>query len=199
MMNKNKSIKYKQRKLRKTFAYILIINLVIIFTMMFTSLIMKSNDDNSSKIEVSSTSINNYDTVIYQAESFGYSRDWDGEDDYLLAKIAMTEAESESIETKVLVILTVLNRVHSDDFPDSIEEVIFEENNGVYQFTPVKEGGRWWYVEPNEECYKAVETVKKLKHDFSNGALYFEACTGKSWQSENLEFICQYDNTRFYK
>lgn len=46
----------------------------------------------------------------------------------LLAKIAMAEAESEPIEGKALVMLVVLNRVQSEDFPDTIEEVIFQEN-----------------------------------------------------------------------
>lgn len=58
---------------------------------------------------------------------FEYSKDWDYEDSYLLAKIAMAEAEGESVQTKTLIILTVLNRVHSDKFPDTIEEVIFEK------------------------------------------------------------------------
>lgn len=61
-----------------------------------------------------------------------HSYDWDGEDERMLAKIAMAEAEGESVEGKALVILVVLNRVWSDEFPDSIEEVIFQKN----QFPP---------------------------------------------------------------
>ena len=60
-----------------------------------------------------------------QYPEFSYSKDWDYEDSYLLAKIAMAEAEGENIQTKTLVILTVLNRVHSDEFPDTIYDVIF--------------------------------------------------------------------------
>ena len=47
------------------------------------------------------------------------SLDWDADDSYRLAKIAMAEAEGEDTEGKALVILVVLNRVWSDDFPDT--------------------------------------------------------------------------------
>lgn len=45
------------------------------------------------------------------------SLDWDADDSYRLAKIAMAEAEGEDTEGKALVILVVLNRVWSDEFP----------------------------------------------------------------------------------
>lgn len=51
------------------------------------------------------------------------SMDWDKDDSYLLCKIAMAEAESEGVKGKALVMLVVLNRVWSDEFPDTIEEV----------------------------------------------------------------------------
>ena len=44
------------------------------------------------------------------------SMDWDSDDAYRLAKIAMAEAESEDTEGKALVMLVVLNRVWSDEF-----------------------------------------------------------------------------------
>ncbi|MEE1301253.1 MAG: cell wall hydrolase, partial [Bacteroidales bacterium] len=130
-----------------------------------------------------------------------FSRNLSEEDKYLLAKIAMAEAEGESIETKILVIMTILNRVYSNKsyFPDTIEQVILQNSKGVYQFTPVMPGGRWWRLEPNAECWEAVEIVNATEEDVSNGALYFEACRGESWHSRNLELICQSDNTRFYK
>lgn len=70
-------------------------------------------------------------------ESMIKSRDWDSDDSERLMKIAMAEAESEGVEGKALVMLVVLNRVWSDDFPDTIEEVIFQPR----QFSVVTEGG----------------------------------------------------------
>lgn len=72
------------------------------------------------------------------------SLDWDADDSYRLAKIAMAEAEGEDTEGKALVILVVLNRVWSDDFPDTIEGVITEDT----QFAAY-ENGRYDRVEPD--------------------------------------------------
>lgn len=132
---------------------------------------------------------------------FSYSKDWDYEDSYLLAKIAMAEAEGENIQTKTLVILTVLNRVHSDGFPDTIYDVIFQYNpeSDVYQFSPVMPGGRWWTTEPNEDCWEAVKVVMEAQYDYSGGALFFESCDRDSWHSKNLTFLYQSGKMRFYK
>ena len=58
---------------------------------------------------------------------------------------------------KALVMLVVLNRVWSDEFPDTIEEVIFQKN----QFSPVA-NGRYDAVEPDEECYEALKLLQTL-------------------------------------
>lgn len=122
------------------------------------------------------------------------SRDWDCEDTEILLKIAMAEAEGESVEGKALVMLVVLNRVWSDEFPGTIEEVVFQPR----QFSPVREGGRYYTTEPDEGCYKALEMVEQ-GWDESYGALYFESCEGGSWHSDNLEFLFQVGNHKFYK
>lgn len=122
------------------------------------------------------------------------SMDWGSEDAYLLAKIAMAEAEGEGVEGKALVILVVLNRVWSDEFPNSIPEVIFQER----QFSPV-DNGRFDRVEPDKECYEALELIQVDKWDESQGALYFESKSASDWHSENLQFLFQYGNHYFYK
>lgn len=127
------------------------------------------------------------------------STNWTEEEKYLLAKIAMAEAEGCSIETKSLVIATVLNRVEEKSFPDSIKEVIYQKRGNVYQFSPLG-NGRWNKVEPNEDCYTALEKVMKAENDFSNGALYFESCkNANNWHSRNLKYLCKSDTMRFYK
>lgn len=126
---------------------------------------------------------------------FSYSKDWGAEDSYLLAKIAMAEAEGESIQGKTLVILVVLNRVHNADFPNTIQDVIFEEN----QFTPVI-NGRFDKVEPDADCWEAVQVVMEAQYDYSDGALYFESCDdANNWHSRNLDFLYQCGNHKFYK
>ena len=132
--------------------------------------------------------------VDYYPE-FTYSKDWSEEESYLLAKIAMAEAEGCNTKTKTLIIMCVLNRVWSDEFPDTIKEVIFQEN----QFSPI-DNGRWDRVEPNEDCYEAVKVVMEAKYDYSGGATYFENCADEdNWHSRNLEFLYESEGIRFYK
>ena len=132
--------------------------------------------------------------VDYYPE-FTYSKDWSAKESYLLAKIAMAEAEGCNTQTKTLIIMCVLNRVWSDEFPDTIEEVIFQEN----QFSPI-DNGRWDRVEPNEDCYEAVKVVMEAKYDYSGGATYFESCDDEdNWHSRNLEFLYESEGIRFYK
>ena len=132
--------------------------------------------------------------VDYYPE-FIYSKDWSAKESYLLAKIAMAEAEGCNTQTKTLIIMCVLNRVWSDEFPDTIEEVIFQKN----QFSPI-DNGRWDRVEPNEDCYEAVKVVMEAKYDYSGGATYFENCADEdNWHSRNLEFLYESEGIRFYK
>jgi spore germination cell wall hydrolase CwlJ-like protein len=82
------------------------------------------------------------ETETEPQETEEYNRGLTPEDQYLLAKIAMAEAEGESLHTKILVILTVLNRVETNGFPNTTKDVIFEQSNGVYQFSPIAPGCR---------------------------------------------------------
>lgn len=118
------------------------------------------------------------------------------EDECLLAKIAMAEAEGESTEGKAMVIMVVLNRVESPDFPSNIADVIFDEG----EFSPVREGGRFYTTEPDEDCWAAMNLVR-YGWDESDGALYFEAVYNgeDTWHSRNLEYIKTVGNHNFYK
>lgn len=139
----------------------------------------------------------------YEPDLSKPSLDWGAEDSYLLAKIAMAEAEGEGVEGKAMVIMVVLNRVWAEGFPDNIEDVIFDysEEKDIYQFSPVAPGGRWWTTEPDEECYEALRIIMVEKWDESEGALYFEATYNgeDTWHSENLEYIKTVGNHNFYK
>lgn len=126
------------------------------------------------------------------------SMDWDSGEAYLLAKIAMAEAEGESTEGKALVMLVVLNRMLDDDFPDTIGEVIFQHNGDDYQFSPVG-SGRIYENEPNEDCWAALDLIYS-GWDESQGALYFESCkSDNTWHSRNLDFLFEEGGHKFYK
>ncbi|MCD7824581.1 MAG: cell wall hydrolase [Clostridiaceae bacterium] len=121
------------------------------------------------------------------------SMDWSEEESYLLAKIAMAEAESEDTEGKALVMLVVLNRVWNDEFPDTIEEVIYQSG----QFSPIA-NGRFDKVEPDADCWAALDLIMLDKWDESMGATYFESKSESTWHSEHLKFLFQHGNHYFY-
>ena len=120
--------------------------------------------------------------------------DWDAEDAYMLAKIAMAEAESEDTKGKALVMLVILNRVWSDEFPDTIEGVIFQDG----QFSPIS-NGRYDEVEPDTDCYRALQLIQIDGWDESHGATYFESKSESNWHSEHLTFLFQHGKHYFYK
>ena len=117
----------------------------------------------------------------------------DSDDAYRLAKIAMAEAESEDTKGKALVMLVVLNRVCDDEFPGTIEDVIFQKG----QFSPIG-NGRYDEVEPDEDCYRALQLITD-GWDKSHGATYFESKSDSTWHSENLTFLFKHGKHYFYK
>lgn len=132
---------------------------------------------------------------------------WSKSEIYELAKIAECEAGNQNIQTKILVIMVVYNRTQNSEFPDTIHDVIFEEHNGTYQFTPVQPSGNWWNKEPSDESYEAVSVCKEQLengYDNSGGALYFESFktdkeSEQSWHGRNLQFLYKSQDVRFYK
>lgn len=86
----------------------------------------------------------------------------------LIAQLVMAEAGNQDLMGKRYVVDVVLNRVDSDDFPDTVEEVIFQKN----QFSVIENGAfdeAGWTI--TEECYEAVELEyeERLNYDI----LYF--------------------------
>lgn len=199
--------KVRQRIINRSTRRLIIANSIVILLIMIATLYLvtnsmekiqatNTNEAKESKIEIAEPiEMEKYPFELSEYPTFTYSKDWDAEDSYLLARIAMAEAEGCNTQTKTLIIMCVLNRVWSDEFPDTIEEVIFQEN----QFSPI-DNGRWDRVEPNEDCYEAVKVVMEAKYDYSGGATYFENCADEdNWHSRNLEFLYESEGIRFYK
>lgn len=112
----------------------------------------------------------------------------------MLLRIAMAEVGGEDcVQCLALVMRTVLNRVESPLFSNTIYGVLHSEN----QFSPVASGS-FYTVVPNEKCQEALDLIMH-GWDESQGALYFEACIGSSWHSRNCELLFQHCSTRFYR
>lgn len=119
------------------------------------------------------------------------------EEEEMLLKLGMAEAEGEGAVGIAYVMMVVLNRVESEHFPNTIQEVIFQTN--PIQFSVIKPGGRYYTTTPNQDCYEALELIKN-GWDESKGALYFESSNGnESWHSRNLESVYEIGNHKFYR
>ena len=193
----------------------LVVSIVSAVTLLVASVVMVANADTiSSKISKNRIAETNlYAASLSENTTKSYSEEpeiskepvlspiendeskitFTEEERYLLARIAMAEAEGEDLEGKMLIINVVLNRVDSNSFPNSIKDVIFQKN----QFSPIHDG-RWDRVEPNDECYRAVDMVENGS-DESMGALYFETATNEdTWHSRNLVYLFTHQNISYY-
>lgn len=86
----------------------------------------------------------------------------------LIAQLVMAEAGNQDLMGKRYVVDVVLNRVDSDDFPDTVEEVIFQKN----QFSVIENGAfdeAGWTI--TEECYEAVKLEYEERSNYD--ILYF--------------------------
>lgn len=113
------------------------------------------------------------------------------EESLVLQKIAIAEAQSEGIGGMAFVMQTVLNRVESPDFPDTIYDVVSQNK----QFTTFA-NGMYDNAQPTENSQKALDLLNILQNQ---GQLYFEVTCNNSWQSRNLTYVFTYENHTFYK
>ena len=120
----------------------------------------------------------------------------------VLARIVEAEAGGEDLEGKILVANVVINRVLDDAFPDTVTEVVFQEENGRYQFSPVGDG-RYYNVRVSEDSYLAAYYAL-LGQDNSEGALYFVARAHAQedrlrWFDENLTPLFAHGGHEFFR
>lgn len=92
---------------------------------------------------------------------------------YTLLRIVEAEATGEDLEGKMLIANVILNRVADERFPDTIEEVVWQQIGGSAQFQPTVDG-RINSVEISDQTIEAVDRVL-AGEDKSQGALYFMA------------------------
>lgn len=121
------------------------------------------------------------------------------ESDYnTLLRIVQAESGGCDIIGKILVANVILNRVESDEFPDSIHGVVYQK----YQFSPVIDGSI-------DRCKVSDETREAVARaldgeDPSEGALYFmnrskSAPKNVRWFDTKLSFLFKHGEHEFFK
>jgi hypothetical protein len=114
-------------------------------------------------------------TSIHHAAKIAYQQSISSDDLHWLYQITEAEAGSESFKGKLAVAASILNRVESPDWPNSIKKTIFQVTkfNGVsyYQYSPVLDN-RIYNVTPSKDTKKAVQAALNGE-DPSKGAVVF--------------------------
>ena len=115
---------------------------------------------------------------------------------YWLSRLVHAESQSESFECKVAVAEVVVNRLASDWFPDTVREVIFDQENGV-QFSPTLDGNI--YNSPSGESIAAAKAALCGSNTMDDDVLFFVlAGLEDDWVSQNRPFVTQIGVTAFY-
>lgn len=130
------------------------------------------NKDNVQE-PVKDAEVVTYSEAVSKTEPFEvitttYKAEFDDYDKELLALVTAAEAEGECEEGKRLVIDTVLNRYYSDEFPDTIREVIYQKNQFTAMWT-----GRAESCIVTEDIRELVE--EEIRHRKNSEVLYFQA------------------------
>lgn len=82
----------------------------------------------------------------------------------LLQKITFAESRGESIEGQIGVINVILNRIENEEFPDTVNDVVFDNRYDIRQFTPAHDEEIWFCDEFGQ--YRTVlsnDIIPKVK------------------------------------
>lgn len=156
----------------------------------------------AGRMGIMDTAVSGQRIVDVQLLERGSSYNLAEEDMDILRRIVEAEAGNQDVEGRLLVANVVLNRVASEKFPDSVKEVVFQEENGVNQFSPVSNGSIWT-VTISEETDEAVERALEGE-DISDGALYFVARkyaddNKVSWFDRYLTYLFEHGGHEFFR
>ena len=140
-----------------------------------------------------------------EAKKNAYNIKMSDKDKENLYRLVQSEVGYMDEKSKMFVASVVLNRVKHKSFPNNVTDVVLAHNprTGVYQFSPVAPGGRFWRCEVSKETKKAVDKVLK-NGDHANGAIAFVAkryTTAKAaaWFDNTLHHLFHHNGQDYYK
>lgn len=141
-----------------------------------------------------------YLRLYYQAYMmFHYDYIIADEEKEILFRIVEAEATGGTITQKMNVASCIIARMESKSWPDTIKGVVFQHNNGVWQFTPLGDG-RYYTVAITDSTRHAVDRV--LKWGKTHNYLWFcsdeSYNSGHSWHRKNLVYDGFFDGEHHY-
>ena len=122
--------------------------------------------------------------------------DYDAVELYWLSRIISAESRGETMEGQIAVGNVVLNRVESEEFPNTVPGVIFDTVDGI-QFEPVENGTV--YQPPTEQSVEAARRTLDGEEVIGD-ALYFyaPALSHGVWINANRTYYNTIGCHRFY-
>lgn len=132
-------------------------------------------------------------TVPESARDYSYTYD----DIMYLGKITMLESGSNGLDMKIGICNTILNRVKSGLFPNTVKDVIFDTKYGT-QFPPAHTDRI--NNTPSKECIIAAKCALNGVN-LAGDSLYFinSSAAPSSWAHKNRAYYTTIGNTNFYK
>lgn len=106
----------------------------IVSTEVFELMRVLANSDKEEMITVTST------TVPVEFVSDKPALNFSPDELDLFARLVHSEAAGEPFQGQVAVAASILNRLSSPLYPDTMKEVVYQVSNGYYQYSPVLDG-----------------------------------------------------------
>lgn len=114
------------------------------------------------------------------------------EDLYWLSRIITYESGNQPIEGQIGVGNVVLNRVASENFADTVKEVIFEPG----QFSPVAR--KSIYLDPFDKCVLSAKLVLEGYNTVDNALYFHQGDYGEKITTENEYFVTKIGVHNFF-
>lgn len=127
-----------------------------------------------------------------------YRVELDGASRRVLERIVEAEAGDQDIRGRQMVANVIINRMKSEQFPDTVKGVVFAHR----QFSPVSNGS-YYRVKVSDITRRSVERALKEK-DNTAGALYFMYRAGSDagnirWFDRDLTKLYEYGCHEFFR
>ena len=163
---------------------------------------IKRVEHNSDDLNVHSSMENSVNSFDAAAVSMAENPKMMSDGDYdTLLHIVEAEAGGEDVKGRVLVANVIMNRVKSEEFPNTVTDVVWDYSDGVPQFSPTYDG-RISEVTVSDDTREAVKQALEGV-DYSEGALFFveKATADKknvAWFDRELKRLFRYGVHDFY-
>lgn len=127
-----------------------------------------------------------------------YTAKFESDELYWLSRIIYTETKDQPMAGLIGVGNVVYNRVHSDDFPDTVYDVIFQRSPEVVQFDPAATNGI--FLEPDERSVIAACMCMEGYNTVGDCMYFVNPRRGDStWFENDLEFVVSIGDHDFYR